>query len=174
MYALSIALAALLAASGVTCSPSKTTRNDVTPLEVGTQQCFPQPTNGPLVIASTQDENIPNACDYFKTIGPGTEIKQEGKGSADFEDSDSAGGQPGITYRVATDDGAPFYIYSINWISGCRTTVREQDVTSPISDQAASISCYALMSGNYVNCINGGVGGYIDVGCLRYSFSVAS
>ncbi|KAF7555513.1 hypothetical protein G7Z17_g2121 [Cylindrodendrum hubeiense] len=45
------------------------------------------------------------------------------------------------------------YYYSIPWIDGCVTTVNRQDLKKPASGSN-----------------NGGVGGYIDAGCLRYSF----
>ncbi|RYP49893.1 hypothetical protein DL769_011025 [Monosporascus sp. CRB-8-3] len=59
--------------------------------------------------------------------------------------------------------------YEISWIDGCQTSATEQSVEFPIeADQ--SISCASLMRENYLNCNNGGAGGSIDAGCLRYDF----
>lgn len=188
MHALSLALAALLAASGVTSWPFKSTRGVPTPLELGDQGCNVRPdVNAPLVVDAFQDENIDGACAAIDPgieadrpdtsearIGPNTVSKQVGSGSAAFADSDLAGGLPGITVRNSTNDGPPYYLYSINWILGCTTTVSTQSVWAPIPDEAASVTCRTLLRNNYLNCDNGGVGGYINAGCLRYTFSVSA
>ncbi|KAK1999299.1 hypothetical protein LX36DRAFT_632705 [Colletotrichum falcatum] len=61
--------------------------------------------------------------------------------------------------------------YKISWIDGCETGVSEQDVYSPIKGDD-SVTCESIMRANYVSCNNGGAGGSIDAGCLRYDFYV--
>jgi hypothetical protein len=34
----------------------------------------------------------------------------------------------------------------------------------------ADVTCKGLFKNDYLHCNNGGAGGFIDVGCLRYSF----
>ncbi|KAF2125602.1 glycoside hydrolase family 55 protein [Dothidotthia symphoricarpi CBS 119687] len=60
------------------------------------------------------------------------------------------------------------YFYQIQWLDGCQTTVARQDVHDPLGD--GSHGCPDILNDAFSNCNNGGVGGYIDVGCLRYEF----
>ncbi|SPO07056.1 uncharacterized protein DNG_09750 [Cephalotrichum gorgonifer] len=61
--------------------------------------------------------------------------------------------------------------FKISWIEGC-TKVQEQDTQFPVAaDQSAT--CAKIMNANYHECRdNGGAGGVVDVGCLRYDFYV--
>lgn len=147
MYA-SIVLAALVAASGVTPSPVKATRADITPLELGSQNCF-DAFDHKDVSAEHQEDRIWNACQTVGNIGP-----------------DDAG----VSIKVPVLLG-PTYRYNIHWISGCNTTVSEQSIWAPIPDDD-SVKCESLLSNDFVNCNNGGAGGWIDAGCLRYTFSI--
>lgn len=147
MYA-SIALAALVAAVGVTSSPVKTTRADITPLELGPQNCF-DAFKHKDVDADHQEDRIWKACSVPGNIGPDS---------------------PGVSIKAPVLLG-PDYYYNIHWIPGCTTTVAEQSIWAPISDDD-STKCTSLMSNNFVACNNGGAGGWIDAGCLRYTFSV--
>jgi hypothetical protein len=83
--------------------------------------------------------------------------------------------------------------YKISWIEGC-TVATEQNVTFPIEGDEG-VTCANLLRDNYYRCksttleyiqarydlllivldqtgINGGAGGSIDAGCLRYDFYV--
>lgn len=147
MYA-SIALAALVAAVGVTSSPVKTTRADITPLELGQQNCF-DAFDHKDVNAEHQEDRIYKACQNTGNIGP-----------------DDAG----ISVKAPVMLG-PTYRYNIHWISGCNTTQPDQGIWFPIPDDE-SVTCETLLSNDFVNCNNGGAGGWIDAGCLRYTFSL--
>ncbi|KAK4073412.1 uncharacterized protein Triagg1_5238 [Trichoderma aggressivum f. europaeum] len=61
--------------------------------------------------------------------------------------------------------------YSISWIKGCETTADSQNVILPVGDD--NFSCWKNLFKTYTDCNNGGVGGYIDAGCLRYQFNPA-
>jgi hypothetical protein len=81
--------------------------------------------------------------------------------------------------------------YKISWIEGCSVT-SEQSVEFPIADDRG-ITCGNLLRDNYYDCKsttlkwnqadaiftntsqtgdNGGAGGWIDAGCVRYEFYV--
>ncbi|TDZ54000.1 hypothetical protein CTRI78_v006634 [Colletotrichum trifolii] len=59
--------------------------------------------------------------------------------------------------------------YKVSWIEGCETGVGEQSVEFPVEGNKG-INCASMMRANYKGCNNGGAGGYIDAGCLRYDF----
>ena len=83
------------------------------------------------------------------------------------------------------------YNYSVSWIDGCITTVPSQSLVDPLG-QKADVHCHDIFVDAYKQCKslsrmpshlalvaelsflgnNGGVGGYIDAGCLRYRFDV--
>ncbi|KAF2220086.1 hypothetical protein BDZ85DRAFT_204310, partial [Elsinoe ampelina] len=58
--------------------------------------------------------------------------------------------------------------FKISWVEGCETSAAEQKSTFPIEGDA--LNCTTLMRENYQLCNNGGAGGFIDAGCLRYDF----
>ncbi|KAI8289747.1 hypothetical protein K4K60_007994 [Colletotrichum sp. SAR11_57] len=58
--------------------------------------------------------------------------------------------------------------FRITWIDGCKAA-SEQSLEFPIADDK-SITCASIMRENYLSCNNGGTGGQIDAGCLRYDF----
>jgi hypothetical protein len=61
------------------------------------------------------------------------------------------------------------YFYEIKWVEGCKTTVDAQKMIDPIGKGKGN-TCEFILVNAYKNCNNGGVGGYIDAGCLRYTF----
>ncbi|KXT05630.1 hypothetical protein AC578_5652 [Pseudocercospora eumusae] len=69
------------------------------------------------------------------------------------------------TARIIDPHGVN-YDYEVSWIQGCVTTVEKQSFVSPVPGHI----CEDIMRNAYKNCNNGGVGGYIDAGCVRYSF----
>lgn len=76
-----------------------------------------------------------------------------------------------VVFQTKTND-APYY-YSISWIKGCRGT--KQSPYTPLGDYKFpgsddKVTCTDLMRRNWKECINGGVGGWRDAGCLRYEF----
>ena len=61
------------------------------------------------------------------------------------------------------------YSYSVERTEGCVTTAVTQNVWSPMGDDGPT--CPEIMHNDWKHCkANSGVGGYIDVGCLRYHF----
>ncbi|KAM6484538.1 hypothetical protein HDV62DRAFT_404362 [Trichoderma sp. SZMC 28011] len=63
------------------------------------------------------------------------------------------------------------FYFSVSWIPGCETTVDSQSVLLPAGDN--SLGCQDILLKTYTDCNNGGVGGYIGAGCLRYQFNPA-
>ncbi|KAL7962741.1 hypothetical protein V8C34DRAFT_311142 [Trichoderma compactum] len=63
------------------------------------------------------------------------------------------------------------FYFAVTWIPGCETTVDSQSVLLPAGDD--SLSCPEILLKTYTDCNNGGVGGYIGAGCLRYQFNPA-
>jgi len=61
------------------------------------------------------------------------------------------------------------YLYEIQWLEGCGPISVAQLPRTPMG--LAASSCEQLLEGAYTGCDNGGVGGYQDSGCLRYTFT---
>ncbi|KAL6694607.1 hypothetical protein J3F84DRAFT_400307 [Trichoderma pleuroticola] len=62
--------------------------------------------------------------------------------------------------------------FSVSWVDGCETTVDSQDVMLPVGGDI-NFYCGNILLKTWADCNNGGVGGYIDAGCLRYQFNPA-
>ncbi|KAK7918278.1 hypothetical protein PG985_010152 [Apiospora marii] len=84
-------------------------------------------------------------------------------------------GKAPITYSATLSD-VPYY-FAISWVSGCRTTVDRASPAQPLNQTSQDtpghdVVCTDLLYDNWANCTgNGGVGGYVDAGCLRYNFT---
>lgn len=84
-------------------------------------------------------------------------------------------GQSPITYSM-TLSNVP-YSFAISWVAGCKTTVDKVSPARPLNQTSQDapghgVVCTDLLYDNWANCTgNGGVGGYVDAGCLRYSFT---
>lgn len=84
-------------------------------------------------------------------------------------------GKAPITYS-ATLNNVPYY-FAISWVSGCQTTVDKASPAQPLNQTSQDTPghdavCTDLLYDNWANCTgNGGVGGYVDAGCLRYNFT---
>lgn len=65
------------------------------------------------------------------------------------------------------------YLFMVEWTGGigdrCSTSTNSQSVKSPIGDSGSS--CEDMMQDTFSQCNNGGVGGFIQAGCLKYSFT---
>ena len=59
------------------------------------------------------------------------------------------------------------YVFEVQWIDGCDSV----DSQPPTVTADGGWSCEGLLKETYFGCNNGGVGGYIDDRCLRYSFT---
>jgi hypothetical protein len=66
-----------------------------------------------------------------------------------------------------------YYEYRIAWIEGCEGEPQgaAQNVTSSQAQPGDPRTCREIFVAAYEDCDNGGVGGYVDVGCLRYTFT---
>ena len=97
-------------------------------------------------------------------------------------------------------DGVLPYHYTVSWIDGCATTATEQSMSQPLGPDNPSVNCVSLLTGDWQNCKccalvlqvyvnfyfifftdtelilgnNGGAGGHIDAGCLRYGFAATT
>ncbi|KAF4555938.1 Hypothetical protein D9617_2g059030 [Elsinoe fawcettii] len=86
-----------------------------------------------------------------------------------FESDMMKAGQAPRFYSPAGVEGAGTeQNYNISWVPGCETSAKEQNVMFPIEPNG--VNCTTLMRDNYKICNNGGAGGYIDAGCVRYDF----
>ncbi|KAI8446043.1 hypothetical protein BY996DRAFT_6422228 [Phakopsora pachyrhizi] len=61
------------------------------------------------------------------------------------------------------------YNYNVFWVKGCKSTVTEMNAYKPLPNDS-DYNCLTLLRRAYTGCNNSGVGGYIDVGCVRYKF----
>ncbi|KAK3720790.1 hypothetical protein LTR37_003453 [Vermiconidia calcicola] len=64
------------------------------------------------------------------------------------------------------------YQFDVEWLTGCITTVSSQSPYSPLgADADSEDQCTSILYDCWKKCDNTGVGGFIDVGCLRYTFT---
>ncbi|KAM0814031.1 hypothetical protein AB5N19_14033 [Seiridium cardinale] len=64
------------------------------------------------------------------------------------------------------------YDFAVQWKDGCTTEQVSQNVQFPADRKGETgIKCNYLLYDNHMSCINEGVGGKIQVGCLIYSFT---
>lgn len=75
----------------------------------------------------------------------------------------SSGDSP-ISWYVTGANDKPGYNYGISWIDGCEG--EPQNSSTPVD----GATCEELLIGNWKNCNNNGAGGWIDAGCVRYTF----
>lgn len=134
-----------------TPSPSPTP-TPITPLKEANLQCAGKNTGGD-VHKDTLSYNSGFACagTAYKNLGPN---------------------DPGMDY--VSKDGSVTYHYHVQWIQGCKTTVDTQNVANPLNIQNPGYTiCQDTYIKTYDQCTgNGGAGGTIDEGCLRYSFGI--
>jgi hypothetical protein len=64
------------------------------------------------------------------------------------------------------------YSYEVEWRDGdaCTYVTEVQQIDKPLGGDDAW-DCRALFNEAYSGCVNSGVGGYLDAGCLRYTFT---
>lgn len=75
--------------------------------------------------------------------------------------------------KLPHDQERPYYEYDINWIEGCKDKPQgaAQYATGSQTQPGDPQTCEEFFVAAYESCDNGGVGGYIDVVCLRYTFT---
>ncbi|PGH18847.1 hypothetical protein AJ79_00260 [Helicocarpus griseus UAMH5409] len=62
-------------------------------------------------------------------------------------------------------------VFRNEWKANCITDVDEQSVLEPLGDiLEGNAACPLLLLNNWKNCNNGGAGGWIEAGCLIYTF----
>lgn len=71
-----------------------------------------------------------------------------------------------------SDEGGVSYDYKVEWIEDCEADSDEQSVKAPTGTSDNTKDCYSIFDKAFA-CNNGGVGGHVDVGCLRYTFTGA-
>ncbi|KAK5652352.1 hypothetical protein OQA88_10544 [Cercophora sp. LCS_1] len=76
--------------------------------------------------------------------------------------------RPGESHTWNTITNGTPYWFSVSWMENCVTDVEEMSVWVPSPNDGRT--CYTIMEDNWRTCNNGGVGGYQEVGCLRYIF----
>lgn len=109
--------------------------------------------HGP-VSSETQAEHIPEFCDKTK----GVKLK--------------AGDDP-IELKVFDMNDGIWYYYVVGWAKNCQSTVKEVDAEFPLGKDHKN-NCRSLTRWTYKLCgDNGGIGGWYEVGCLRYAFAGA-
>lgn len=89
---------------------------------------------------------------------------------ADLLDTSIIKVEPGMEPFSSTkqDNHGVNYYYEVKWVDGCKTTVDGQDPSFPLGGRDPS--CQDLFVRAFKNCDNGGIGGYVDAGCVRYTF----
>ncbi|RFU26068.1 hypothetical protein B7463_g10270, partial [Scytalidium lignicola] len=138
----------------VTTTTSSAPTTIATPLAVGVKKCFPE-------------SMFPGHGD----IDPDFQANYVGFSCADSANENMVPNSEPIIFHTITN-GTPYY-FAIYWITGCTTTVDQQNVWQPIGDSGdnADVTCISLLQGDYSNCLtNHGVGGWAEAGCLRYVF----
>ncbi|KAJ5178836.1 hypothetical protein N7492_002046 [Penicillium capsulatum] len=75
-----------------------------------------------------------------------------------------------IKYELFDGNTGTWYYYIVGWTTGCQSSVKEVDVEFPLGKDDKN-NCRSLMRWTYKLCgDNGGLGGYYEVGCLKYAF----
>jgi hypothetical protein len=76
--------------------------------------------------------------------------------------------------RDQSEESGVSYDYKIEWIGDCtlKSTSDGQSTHYPTGLPDSDQDCYTLFDKVFA-CNNGGIGGYVDVGCLRYTFTGA-
>lgn len=62
------------------------------------------------------------------------------------------------------------YEFQVEWVKGCKAVPHKQSVNHPTGESEISRDCYSLFSSAFA-CKNGGVGGSVQVGWLKYTFT---
>ncbi|KAI7955322.1 hypothetical protein MJO28_005722 [Puccinia striiformis f. sp. tritici] len=111
-----------------------------------------------------------NAADQFGKhgdISPGFQNQYTGFACVGSARKTIKSGDPEVSFKTVTN-GTP-YNYKISWLPDCKSTVSEMNVYKPLPNDDKN-TCMSLLRKTFTDCNNGGVGGSIDVGCLRYEF----
>ncbi|KAJ1334085.1 hypothetical protein MN608_04088 [Microdochium nivale] len=72
-------------------------------------------------------------------------------------------------YRKYSDGHGVNYEYEARWIEGCLTIEPNQSFQWPVGSPA-TVTAYLLVREAFTKCNNGGIGGWSQVGCLKYTF----
>ncbi|KAM0354797.1 hypothetical protein ACHAPU_000621 [Fusarium lateritium] len=89
-------------------------------------------------------------------------------GSSIYDNKVANMGPSSKPFSATHKGGKTNYWYEVSWVEGCKTTVDSQSVANPLGDKGPR--CADLFKTAFKSCDNGGVGGYIEAGCIRYNF----
>ncbi|KAF2159857.1 hypothetical protein M409DRAFT_60451 [Zasmidium cellare ATCC 36951] len=138
-----------------TSTSSEPPATPTTPLEIGDWGCWDEADfeDHPDIDPDAQEDYIDQV--FRTTVDLGLLL---GPGDDDWHTE--------ITSNIFTGQG---YYYGVRWIEGCVTSVDEQNVQYPLGDDG--VYCKEIWRRCYTQCTgNGGVGGWVNVGCLQYWF----
>lgn len=142
--------------------PATSLPMDYTPLEVGPQKCFTKDSRGshpdvPYYYDARElwdNYLLRNACGAYK--GPSLTMSPNHP-------------SVGPAFQV-TLSGVPYW-FNVRWRQGCvLKDETSQNMFYPMGKDQPDVTCKELFLNDYLHCNNAGAGGFIDVGCLRYTF----
>ncbi|KAJ8607648.1 hypothetical protein MRB53_040167 [Persea americana] len=84
-------------------------------------------------------------------------------GNPDYASANSTG--PWLQLNMFLADGTDYRVEAA-WIPGCNQQNMNPSVMLPLGD--GQIDCVDIFMQTYTGCNNGGIGGYMNVGCMRY------
>lgn len=70
-----------------------------------------------------------------------------------------------VSENYKADSGVNYFI-QVEWMPGCRTQTSSQKIGEPVG---GFFGCADILGMS--DCDNGSVGGYIDAGCMRYTYT---
>jgi len=157
--------------SGSTTSPSPSSSPSESPSSTTSPSPSPSPSEPPKVPLKVNPPVCRDEDDYpgHADVWPGDQYQAAGWFC--FDDVPKSLGPDEYHYWETTGHHGVRYAFEIEWVDGCRTETETQDPIAPLDPGGDyGPQCLDLLRNAYKECNNGGVGGYIVVGCLRYEF----
>jgi hypothetical protein len=161
------------------------------PLQLQARQCYTSDQFGSHL--DVKDGEINSGADWFCNthVGAGDQLgATDAAIDFDLAPDGGGGGSPFDDSNVYPIGNLNSYLrFTVSWVNGCVTTVDKQNVRTPLD----KTQCKDLMYGNWQSCEwlfftgisshmvlilcflpstgnNGGTGGWIQAGCLKYDF----
>ncbi|KAJ5086483.1 hypothetical protein NUU61_007790 [Penicillium alfredii] len=132
--------------------------------------------SGSGVPKHTDPYDAERKCYDLKDVKKPTEISSDFQAEKTDEFCDMTKGKKlkanGHTIGLTSPDlgSGAYYNYYVEWRKGCKSSEEEFDAEFPLGKDSKN-NCRSLIRWTYKLCgDNGGIGGYYDVDCLRYSF----
>ncbi|KAF7555068.1 hypothetical protein G7Z17_g2450 [Cylindrodendrum hubeiense] len=143
------------------CTSTSTTTTSAKPsTSTKTTSAKPTATKTPLEI---KDPVCNDPDDYKGTVDPNAVENDAFNFFGNHQSSDLAAGDDEVSDELTHSDLK--YSYTVSWIDGCVTKVDTQNVAYPLGGDTPT--AYGMFVDAFQQCDY--IGGYIDVGCLRYS-----